>query len=120
MQARTPLARAVVAALPAPAARGLGDPDRRPGPAEEFEGTPGRVRGRLRALLTALEDAGAGDAYAWPRPFETGSAFARYAIGLGRTPPDAARLAEISEEWGSDLHGVDVTWAECGTVPTLR
>ncbi|QEV09662.1 poly(A) polymerase [Streptomyces prasinus] len=92
----------------------------RPGRAEEFEETLGRVRGRMRALLTALEDAGAGDAYAWPRPFETGSAFARYAIGLGRTPPDTARLAEISEKWGRDLRGVDVTWAECGTVPTLR
>ncbi|MER6147606.1 poly(A) polymerase [Streptomyces hirsutus] len=92
----------------------------RPGPAEEFEETLGRVRGRLRALLTALEDAGAADAYAWPRPFETGPASARYAIGLGRTPPDAARLAEISEEWGGDLRGVEVTWAECGTVPTLR
>ncbi|MER5990418.1 poly(A) polymerase [Streptomyces viridosporus] len=92
----------------------------RPGPAEEFEETSGRVRGRLRALLTALEDAGAADAYAWPRPFETGPGFVRYAIGLGRTPPDAARLAEISEEWGRGLRGVDVTWAECGTVPTLR
>ncbi|WP_331449367.1 poly(A) polymerase [Streptomyces prasinus] len=92
----------------------------RPGRAEEFEETLGRVRGRMRALLTALEDTGAGDAYAWPRPFETGSAFARYAIGLGRTPPDTARLAEISEKWGRDLRGVDVTWAECGTVPTLR
>ncbi|MFD5495370.1 poly(A) polymerase [Streptomyces sp. GDS52] len=92
----------------------------RPGPAEEFEETLGRVRGRLRALLAALEDAGAGDAYAWPRPFEAGPAVARYAIGLGRTPPDAARLAEISEEWGGDLRGVDVAWAECGTVPTLR
>ncbi|WP_043495673.1 poly(A) polymerase [Streptomyces viridosporus] len=92
----------------------------RPGPAEEFEETSGRVRGRLRALLTALEDAGAADAYAWPRPFETGPGFVRYAIGLGRTPLDAARLAEISEEWGRGLRGVDVTWAECGTVPTLR
>ncbi|PWJ03992.1 polynucleotide adenylyltransferase [Streptomyces sp. NWU49] len=92
----------------------------RPGPAEEFEETSGRVRGRLRALLTALEDAGAVDAYAWPSPFETGPGFVRYAIGLGRTPPDAARLAEISEEWGRGLRGVDVTWAECGTVPTLR
>ncbi|MEU6526554.1 RNA repair domain-containing protein [Streptomyces sp. NPDC046924] len=92
----------------------------RPGPAGEFEEALGRVRGRLRALLTALEEAGAGDAYAWPRPFETGPAVARYAIGLGRTPPDAARLTDISEEWGGGLRGVDVTWAECGAVPTLR
>ncbi|CAL9352305.1 RNA 2',3'-cyclic phosphodiesterase [Streptomyces sp. enrichment culture] len=92
----------------------------RPVPAEEFEETLGRVRGRLRALLTALEEAGAADAHAWPRPFGTGPGSARYAIGLGRTPPGAARLAEISGEWGRGLRGVDVTWAECGTVPTLR
>ncbi|MFI9105428.1 poly(A) polymerase [Streptomyces fildesensis] len=91
-----------------------------PGPAEEFEVTLGRVRGRLRALLTALEDAGAADAFAWPRPFVTGPAFAQYAIGLGLNPPDAARLAEITEGWGSGLRGVDIAWAECGIVPTLR
>lgn len=91
-------------------------PDR----AEEFEETLGRVRGRLRALLTALEDAGAADAHAWPRPFTTGPAFARYAIGLGRTPPDAARLAEITAGWCGGLRGVDVAWADGGTVPTVR
>ncbi|MET7619852.1 poly(A) polymerase [Streptomyces sp. NPDC005408] len=92
----------------------------RPGPAEEFEETLGRVRGHLRALLTALEDAGAADAHAWPRPCETGPALARYAIGLGRTPPDAARLAQIAEGWVRGLRGVGVAWAECGVVPTLR
>lgn len=92
----------------------------RPGPGGEFEETLGRVRGRLRALLTALEDAGAVDAHAWPRPYETGPALARYAIGLGRTPPDAARLARIAEAWGRGLRGVDVERAECGAVPTLR
>ncbi len=85
------------------------------GSADEFDETLGRVRGRLRALLTALEDAGAADAYAWPRPIETGPMFAQYAIGLGRIPPDAARLAEISEGWGAGLRGVEITWAECGT-----
>ncbi|MGW9441196.1 poly(A) polymerase [Streptomyces sp. NPDC055607] len=90
-----------------------------PGPAGGFEENLGRVRGRLRALLTALEDAGAEDAHAWPRPLETGPAFARYAIGLGSTPPDAARLATITEGWRVGLRGVDVAWAECGAVPTV-
>ncbi|TQK52605.1 endonuclease/exonuclease/phosphatase family protein [Streptomyces sp. SLBN-118] len=92
----------------------------RPGPDGEFEETLGRVRGRLRALLTALEDAGAVDAHAWPRPYETGPAIARYAIGLGRAPVDAARLTRIADGWGRGLHGVEVAWAECGAVPTLR
>ncbi|MEU3919198.1 poly(A) polymerase [Streptomyces sp. NPDC029004] len=92
----------------------------RPGPDGEFEEILGRVRGRLRALLTALEDAGAVDAHAWPRPYERGPALARYAIGLGRTPPDAARLARIAAGWGRGLRGVDVERAECGAVPTLR
>ena len=91
-----------------------------PGPTEEFEETLGRVRGRLRALLTALSDAGAPDAFAWSRPFETGPTLARYAVGLGRTPPAPARLTEIAEHWGTGLRGVDLTWAECGAVPTLR
>lgn len=91
-----------------------------PGPTEEFEETLGRVRGRLRALLTALSEAGAPDAFAWPRPFETGPALARYAIGLGRTPPAPARLTQIAAHWGTGLRGVDLAWAECGAVPTLR
>jgi poly(A) polymerase len=57
---------------------------------------------------------------AWPRPFETDPASARYAVGLGRTPPDAARLAEIAGRWSNGLPGVEVAWAECGAVPTLR
>ncbi|WP_326798684.1 RNA repair domain-containing protein [Streptomyces sp. NBC_01808] len=92
----------------------------RRGGAGEFEETLGRVRGRLLALLAALADAGAADAHAWPRPFETGPGFARYAIGLGRTPPDAARLAEIAGGWCSGLRGVGVDWAAGGTVPALR
>jgi poly(A) polymerase len=92
----------------------------RQGRNEEFERTLGRFRGRVRALLTALEDSGAADAQAWPRPFETDPASVRYAVGLGRTPPDAARLAEIAGRWGNGLPGVEVAWAECGAVPTLR
>jgi poly(A) polymerase Pap1 len=85
-----------------------------------FEEVLGAVRGRMRALLTAFEEAGAADAHAWPRPFETGPALARYAIGLGRTPPDAARVAEIAGRWRGGLPGVGVEVAECGAVPTLR
>ncbi|WP_431895220.1 poly(A) polymerase [Nonomuraea sp. bgisy101] len=87
--------------------------------AEEFDATLGRVRGRMLELLTALEEAGVPDAHAWPRPFETAPRSARYAIGLGRTPPDAARLAEIAGGWVRGLPGVRVERAECGAVPTL-
>uniref|UniRef100_UPI001CC9EC83 hypothetical protein n=1 Tax=Streptomyces sp. LS1784 TaxID=2851533 RepID=UPI001CC9EC83 len=64
--------------------------------------------------------AGAPDAHAWPRPFESGPAHARYAIGLGRTPPDPVRLTELAERWAGGLPGVDLTHAEGGTVATLH
>ncbi|MFJ9916655.1 RNA repair domain-containing protein [Actinacidiphila glaucinigra] len=86
----------------------------------EFEATLGRVRGRVRALLTALEDAGTGGVHAWPRPFRTSTRSAHYAIGLGPTPPDAAGLARITGAWSRGLPGVEVTRAEGGAVPTLR
>ena len=92
----------------------------RPGPDEVFETAIGRFRGRVRALLTALEGSGAVDVHAWPRPFETGSGLARYAIGLGRTPPDPVQFAEIAALWRKGLPGVDVELAEGGAVPTLR
>ncbi|MER6994688.1 RNA repair domain-containing protein [Streptomyces sp. NPDC000410] len=79
----------------------------------------GRARGRMRALLTALTEAGAPDAHAWPRPFASGPAGISYAVGLGATPPDRARLAEIAERWLRGLPGTTLTWAECGEVPTL-
>ncbi|MFK0219725.1 poly(A) polymerase [Streptomyces vinaceus] len=85
----------------------------------EFEERLGRTRGRMRALLGALADAGVGDAHAWPRPFARSPVSARYAIGLGTTPPDAAGLTALAGRWSADLPGVEVTWAECGTVPTL-
>ncbi|MFE0514077.1 poly(A) polymerase, partial [Streptomyces sp. NPDC058964] len=92
----------------------------RPAGAEEFEETRGRLRGRIRALLTALDEAGATDAHAWPRPFETGPASATYAIGLGQSPLDPNRLAEITERWSRGLPGVGVGQREGGGVPTLR
>ncbi|WP_405676123.1 RNA repair domain-containing protein [Streptomyces sp. NBC_01511] len=95
--------------------------------------TLGRFRGRVRALLTALEAAGVRDAHAWPRPFVAdGGADAAYrearearesvtyAIGLGADPPDAAALAAIVEPWGRGLRDVDVAWARGGDVPTLH
>ncbi|MFI7355652.1 poly(A) polymerase [Streptomyces avidinii] len=85
----------------------------------EFEETLGRVRGRLRALLGALEEAGVTDVHAWPRPFASGPALARYAIGLGAAPPDAARLAALAGPWRSGLPGVEVSWAAGGEVPDL-
>lgn len=85
-----------------------------------FEDALGRARGRLRALLGALEEAGVTDAHAWPRPFESGPGLVRYAVGLGSAPPDAARLAWLTAPWSSGMPGVEVTWAAGGDVPDLR
>ncbi|MFJ7587818.1 poly(A) polymerase [Streptomyces sp. NPDC097617] len=91
----------------------------RAGSEARFEENLGRMRGRLRTLLGALEEAGVRDAHAWPRPFASGPALARYAIGLGATPPDAARLAALAGPWLSGLPGVEVSWAAGGEVPDL-
>ncbi|WP_426567537.1 poly(A) polymerase [Streptomyces canus] len=96
--------------------------------AEDFDELNGRVRGRMRALLGALEEAGVQDAHPWPRALVAASAPAsadgpasvRYAIGLGRTPPGAERLADIAGRWVTGLPGVDVAHVEGGAVPTLR
>ncbi|MFD8984844.1 poly(A) polymerase [Streptomyces sp. NPDC059564] len=85
----------------------------------ELEERLGRARGRLRALLGALADAGLRDAHAWPRPFERTGAVARYAIGLGPTPPDATALAALAAPWSAGLPGVEVTWTPGGEVPDL-
>ncbi|MGW6310707.1 poly(A) polymerase, partial [Streptomyces niveus] len=82
--------------------------------------TLGRFRGRVRALLTALEAAGVRDVHAWPRPYATEPGRVHYAIGLGANPPDAATLAGIVEAWGRGLRDVDVVWARGGDVPTMR
>ena len=84
---------------------------------EESDATLGRVRGRMGALLAALEAAGAADARAWPRPFAAGPASVGFAIGLGRTPPPAAVLAGIAADWRRGLPGVTLTPADPGTVP---
>ncbi|MFF3213110.1 RNA repair domain-containing protein [Streptomyces sp. NPDC002886] len=85
----------------------------------DFEDNLGRTRGRLRALLGALAQTGCVEAHAWPRPFERTPALARYAIGLGHTPPDASALAALAAPWSATLPGTEVTWADCGTVPDL-
>ncbi|MFD1546676.1 poly(A) polymerase [Nonomuraea guangzhouensis] len=86
---------------------------------EELDAVLGRVRGRMLELLTALEEAGTPDVHAWPHPFESGPRQARYAIGLGRTPPRAEQLSEITGRWARHMSGVTVEWVERGVVPTL-
>ncbi|MFD7624969.1 poly(A) polymerase [Streptomyces sp. NPDC059851] len=86
---------------------------------QEFEESLGRARGRMRALLGALAEAGVGDAHAWPRPFKASPVSAHYAIGLGTHPPDAARLNALTAPWCAALPGVEVDHGPCGSVPTL-
>ncbi|GAA3374319.1 hypothetical protein GCM10020367_37750 [Streptomyces sannanensis] len=50
----------------------------------------------------------------------SGAASARYAIGLGRNPPDADLLAEVADRWLKGLPGVRLGPAEGGAGPTLR
>ncbi|NRQ40260.1 hypothetical protein HII36_51830 [Nonomuraea sp. NN258] len=90
---------------------------------DELDPLVGRVRGRLRDLLTRLEDAGATDAHAWPRPYpanRTQPGTVRYAIGLGHTPPTTATITDIARTWSRGLDGVTLettTWAD---IPTLH
>jgi poly(A) polymerase len=72
----------------------------------------GLLRGRIRALLAMLEPE-MPDVHAWPRPFASHT----YAIGLGRTPVTAGRLAELAADWSARA---TVEWRPGGDVPTLR
>ncbi|OKK17403.1 polynucleotide adenylyltransferase [Streptomyces sp. CB00455] len=92
----------------------------RAGTEADFEDALGRARGRLLALLGALEQAGTAGVHAWPHPFEAGPRLVRLAIGLGATPPDAAGLAAVAGPWSRGLPGVEVAWAACGEVPDLN
>lgn len=76
----------------------------------------GRVRGRMRALLTDLSEA-APATHAWPRPFTT--APVRYAIGLGLTPPAPEHLEAVAERRLRGLTGVTLRRTEGGEIPTL-
>ncbi|BEL03946.1 hypothetical protein Q0Z83_021370 [Actinoplanes sichuanensis] len=91
-----------------------------PVPGEPFEETIGRFRGRVRALLTALEEGGVEGAHAWPRPFTTGPTLRSYAVGLGRRPPPAAALSTILSGWLAAVPGVRADLVDGGAVPTLR
>jgi poly(A) polymerase len=86
---------------------------------EQRDVLEGRVRGRARSLLSALDEAGVPDAHAWPRPFHATDTELRSAIGLGRTPPTRDELAEIAKPWLRGLNGVTVELAANGDVPTL-
>ncbi|MFI6286893.1 poly(A) polymerase [Streptomyces sp. NPDC051018] len=66
-----------------------------------------RVRGRMRALLTALEAAGITGLHAWPRPFGDGPV--RYAVGLGPGRVDRALVSALAGEWAVGLGGTVVT-----------
>ncbi|MFF4580398.1 poly(A) polymerase [Streptomyces sp. NPDC001389] len=87
--------------------------------AREFEENLGRARGRMRALLAALEETGLTEAHAWPRPFERSATLARYAVGLGSAPPDAAALTAVTGPWAAGLPGVEAARADGGEVPDL-
>ncbi|HSA49939.1 MAG TPA: poly(A) polymerase [Yinghuangia sp.] len=80
----------------------------------------GRVRGRMRALLAALDEAGVPDTHAWPHPFAVSPEHIRYAVGLGAAPPAPDVLRGIADRWTTNLPGTTVTWARNGDVPTLR
>ncbi|MEY9906796.1 poly(A) polymerase [Catenulispora sp. MAP12-49] len=86
---------------------------------EQRDVLEGRVRGRLRSLLSALDEAGTTATHAWPRPFHTTATELRTAIGLGRTPPTREELSAIAKPWLRGLGGVTVELAANGDVPTL-
>ncbi|MFD3872601.1 poly(A) polymerase [Streptomyces sp. NPDC058623] len=85
----------------------------------EFEENLGRARGRVRALLGALEGAGVADVHAWPRPFERAATRARYAVGLGVGAGDAGRREALTVAWAAGLPGVEVALVAGGEVPDL-
>ncbi|MCX5429657.1 RNA repair domain-containing protein [Streptomyces sp. NBC_00257] len=80
----------------------------------------GRLRGRLLALLAALAKAGSPDAHAWPRPCGSDPSHVQYAIGLGRTPPDGTRLAEIGAELLRGIPEAGLRRADRAEAPDLR
>ncbi|MFE3875126.1 poly(A) polymerase [Kitasatospora sp. NPDC059146] len=79
----------------------------------------GPARGRLRSLLTALEEAGATGLHAWPQPYRTGDGRTHFPIGLGPAPLPRAELAAVAAAWSRGLPGVRVDHVEGGAVPTL-
>ncbi|MEU4115606.1 poly(A) polymerase [Kitasatospora sp. NPDC028055] len=83
------------------------------------EESAGPARGRLRSLLTALEEAGATRLHAWPQPYRSRDGRTHFPIGLGPAPLPRAELAAVAAAWSRGLSGVRVEHVECGAVPTL-
>ncbi|MER7578850.1 RNA repair domain-containing protein [Kitasatospora sp. NPDC097691] len=85
------------------------------------EESVGLVRGRLRTLLAALEEAGGTHLHAWPQPYRTSDGLTHFPIGLGpaTTALTADRLAPLATAWCRHLPGVRVKQVEGGAVPTL-
>ncbi|MFD4583937.1 poly(A) polymerase [Streptomyces sp. NPDC058434] len=76
----------------------------------------GQVRGRMRAVLSDLEEV-APAAHAWPRPFAFGPT--RWAIGLGQSPPGPGVVDRVARERLRSLADVTLAYADGGEVPTL-
>ncbi|NUR62886.1 MAG: DUF504 domain-containing protein [Catenulispora sp.] len=87
---------------------------------EQRDALEGQVRGRMRSLLSALEDAEVTEVHAWPRPFHTTDTELRFAVGLGRFPPTPEGLEAVTKHWLRGLIGVGVRLVDNGEVPTLR
>ncbi|MFI8454855.1 RNA repair domain-containing protein [Kitasatospora sp. NPDC085464] len=85
------------------------------------EESVGLVRGRLRTLLAALEEAGGTHLHAWPQPYRTSDGRTHFPIGLGPagTPLTADRLAPLTAAWCRHLPGVRIEHVDGGAVPTL-
>ncbi|RGD57331.1 polynucleotide adenylyltransferase [Kitasatospora xanthocidica] len=78
----------------------------------------GLARGRVRALLAALEEAGATRLHAWPHPYRTTDGRFHLPIGLGPDPLSATRLAPLAKAWSRALPGVRVEHVDGGGAPT--
>ncbi|MFE6051852.1 RNA repair domain-containing protein [Kitasatospora sp. NPDC056446] len=79
----------------------------------------GLVRGRLRSLLAALEEAGGTRLHAWPHPYRTPDGRTHFPIGLGPDPLPPDIVAAIATTWCRPLPGVHLRHVDGGTVPTL-
>ncbi|MFI1826351.1 RNA repair domain-containing protein [Streptomyces sp. NPDC020412] len=67
----------------------------------------GRVRGRMRALITYLEGADLNGVQGWPHPY--GTTPLHFAVGLGPHCPDVRQFTEATSAWARGLRGVTVT-----------
>jgi endonuclease/exonuclease/phosphatase family metal-dependent hydrolase/2'-5' RNA ligase/uncharacterized protein (UPF0248 family) len=82
-----------------------------------LDDTIGRVRGRMRTLISQIEVAGpTADVHGWPKPLDADARQVRYVIGLGRAPLDRRQFAEVAERWAKGIPGASVEWVEGGGV----